>query len=177
MKSRGSCTRAHLRAGTGLMVALLACVAACAPRVGGLRTLARPSAPGASSATSKGAGGGAFAMQLRSSLQCEEGTTIAVRPHPEGLLRCCVDGAGRRHGAWVVYSRDGHRLMERRYHEDKKHGPARGYFANGQVHAVGVYENDRRQGLWHFWNDAGMPSVDILYYAGEKVEERKPATP
>ena len=135
--------------------------------------LARPAATAPSSTGQRG-GGSALATHLRSGVQCDGDTALAVKPHPQGQIRCCVDDSGRRHGMWIVYSRDGHRLMQRQYHADKKHGPARGWYENGQVHLEGVYEDDKRQGLWRFWNDAGMPSAEIVYRAGEKLEERKP---
>lgn len=152
-------------------VALLLLSSGCAPR---LASRAKPAPRPAAERAGEVAGLG-LASELRAGLSCDVGTVAAVRPHPEGMVRCCVDALGRRHGAWFLYSRDGIRLMERRYREDKKHGPARGWFENGQVHAVGSYENDQRQGLWRFWNDTGLLQREILYRAGEKLEEHKVA--
>lgn len=158
---------------TVLSMGLVACAPA-APRLASA-TRARAAAPGGERGDHEGLGS-AFSARPRSGLQCEDGTTLAARPHPDGQLRCCVDRAGLRHGTWQVYSRDGQRLMQRRYQHDKKHGPARGWHENGQLHAEGHYEDGLRQGLWRFWNDAGLPLTELVYRAGVKVEERVPAS-
>ena len=78
----------------------------------------------------------------------------------------------KRHGKWVFYDKNGIELSMTTYTHNLKQGFSIVKYPNGVIYYRGEYNQDKKVGLWTFYNDKGEKGKEIIYnYNGEKVNE------
>ena len=78
----------------------------------------------------------------------------------------------KRHGKWVYYDKNGIELSMTTYTHNLKQGFSIVKYPNGVIHYRGEYNQDKKVGLWTFYNDKGEKDKEIIYnYNGEIVNE------
>ena len=66
-----------------------------------------------------------------------------------------IDKNKKRHGAWVYYSQTGLELSMTTYTNGMKEGFSVVKYPNGIRHYHGEYRNDKKVGVWKFYNKEG----------------------
>lgn len=78
----------------------------------------------------------------------------------------------KRHGKWVFYDKNGIELSMTTYTHNLKQGFSIVKHPNGVIYYRGEYNQDKKVGLWTFYNDKGEKDKEIIYnYNGEIVNE------
>ena len=78
----------------------------------------------------------------------------------------------KRHGKWVYYDKNGIELSMTTYTHNLKQGFSIVKYPNGVIHYRGEYNQDKKAGLWTFYNDKGEKDKEIIYNSnGEIVNE------
>ena len=78
----------------------------------------------------------------------------------------------KRHGKWVYYDKNGIELSMTTYTHNLKQGFSIVKYPNGVIHYRGEYNQDKKVGLWTFYNDKGEKDKEIIYNSnGEIVNE------
>jgi len=71
----------------------------------------------------------------------------------------------KRHGKWVFYDKNGIELSMTTYTHNLKQGFSIVKHPNGVIYYRGEYNQDKKVGLWTFYNDKGEKINEINYYA------------
>ncbi len=78
----------------------------------------------------------------------------------------------KRHGKWVFYDKNGIELSMTTYTHNLKQGFSIVKHPNGVIYYRGEYNQDKKVGLWTFYNDKGEKGKEIIYNSiGEIVNE------
>ena len=78
----------------------------------------------------------------------------------------------KRHGKWVYYDKNGMELSMTTYTHNLKQGFSIVKYPNGVIYYRGEYNQDKKVGLWTFYNNKGEKDKEIIYNNnGEKVNE------
>ena len=78
----------------------------------------------------------------------------------------------KRHGKWVFYDKNGIELSMTTYTHNLKQGFSIVKHSNGVIYYRGEYNQDKKVGLWTFYNDKGEKDKEIIYNSnGEIVNE------
>lgn len=78
----------------------------------------------------------------------------------------------KRHGKWVFYDKNGIELSMTTYTHNLKQGFSIVKHPNGVIHYRGEYNQDKKVGLWTFYNNNGEKDKEIIYNNnGDKVNE------
>ena len=78
----------------------------------------------------------------------------------------------KRHGKWVFFDKNGIELSMTTYTHNLKQGFSIVKYPNGVIYYRGEYNQDKKVGLWTFYDDKGEKGKEIIYnYNGEKVNE------
>jgi antitoxin component YwqK of YwqJK toxin-antitoxin module len=78
----------------------------------------------------------------------------------------------KRHGKWVFYDKNGIELSMTTYTHNLKQGFSIVKYPNGVIYYRGEYNQDKKVGLWTFYNDKGEKDKEIIYNSnGEIVNE------
>jgi len=60
-----------------------------------------------------------------------------------------------REGLWISYYEDGTKWSESYYRDGKREGHSLTFFPNGEIRYVGEYTNDKKTGVWSFYDETG----------------------
>ena len=71
----------------------------------------------------------------------------------------------KRHGKWVFYDKNGIELSMTTYTHNLKQGFSIVKHSNGVIYYRGEYNQDKKVGLWTFYNDKGEKVNEINYDA------------
>ena len=71
----------------------------------------------------------------------------------------------KRHGKWVFYDKNGIELSMTTYTHNLKQGFSIVKHPNGVIYYRGEYNQDKKVGLWTFYNDKGEKVNEIIYDA------------
>ena len=71
----------------------------------------------------------------------------------------------KRHGKWVFYDQNGIELSMTTYTHNLKQGFSIVKHPNGVIYYRGEYNQDKKVGLWTFYNDKGEKVNEINYDA------------
>jgi antitoxin component YwqK of YwqJK toxin-antitoxin module len=74
-----------------------------------------------------------------------------------------IDKNKQRHGKWVYYSQTGLELSMTTYTNGMKEGFSVVKYPNGIRHYRGEYRNDKKVGLWTFYNKEGEFAKEVNY--------------
>jgi antitoxin component YwqK of YwqJK toxin-antitoxin module len=78
-------------------------------------------------------------------------------------MRGQIDENKQRHGKWVYYSQTGLELSMTTYTHGSKEGFSVVKYPNGAMHYRGEYRDDKKVGLWSFYNDKGELDKEVNY--------------
>ncbi len=70
-------------------------------------------------------------------------------------IRGAVDGNKLREGRWVLYSERGDEMSVTSYIHGNKNGATFVKYPTGAMNYVGEYKNDKKVGLWTFYDQSG----------------------
>lgn len=77
---------------------------------------------------------------------------------------------GARTGIWKhFYLSNGQLRFQGRYENGLKNGDFAWYFPSGQVERRGTYLADKKEGIWEYFNQAGLRIITIEYEGGEEI--------
>ncbi|MDE0471381.1 MAG: hypothetical protein OXH57_05520 [Ekhidna sp.] len=76
---------------------------------------------------------------------------------------------GRKSGEAFEYSLDGTVCVSKTHKLDKLHGPFAKYYKNGKIKYEGKYVQNKRNGLWKFFDKEGNLKEKLIYEMGEKL--------
>ncbi|HPM12726.1 MAG TPA: hypothetical protein PK734_04460, partial [Bacteroidales bacterium] len=76
-----------------------------------------------------------------------------------------------KHGDWFWFYETGQMRMKAGYSNGKLEGPFIVYFFDGKIHIQGAYVNDRRNGVWNYYNEDGTSRAVLEYNMGTLVNE------
>lgn len=71
----------------------------------------------------------------------------------------------------VTYFTNGQLKTQTSYHDGRRHGPYRSFYADGKPRLAGEYEDGRREGAWTAWTPDGSRDEELCgtYRAGRRV--------
>ncbi len=90
---------------------------------------------------------------------------------PEGRNWYCVDDQNRRHGLAAQYHANGEVASRIEYRDGEAHGAYERFHENGQVAERGRSERGRRVGTWTRWSRRGVKTDEGPYVDGVKQGE------
>jgi len=73
------------------------------------------------------------------------------------------DANNQRHGIWVSYYDNGQKWSESVYQNGLKNGHSITFFPNGNVRYVGDYKEDKKTGVWTFYDESGEVTQEKTY--------------
>lgn len=75
---------------------------------------------------------------------------------------------GLKTGLWTEYYPDGQKKSQFQYVDGVKHGPAKAWFANGQLEHNGEWERGKKTGNWTEWYESGAYKQTYRYEDGKE---------
>lgn len=89
-----------------------------------------------------------------------EETSLAgdyIENYPNGKLK--MEGKlnvnGNRDGLWISYYENGTKWSESYYDDGSREGHSLSFFPSGQTRYIGEYKNDKKIGVWKFYDEDG----------------------
>lgn len=109
-------------------------------------------------------------VKKKEEVKTEEATTPAVetsmyieaydngQPKIKGALR-----NGEREGLWVAFYENGVRWSEDNYIQGIKEGRSITFFPSGIIRYRGQYQDDKKIGLWQFYDETGKLAKEVTF--------------
>ncbi|NLK81759.1 MAG: toxin-antitoxin system YwqK family antitoxin [Bacteroidales bacterium] len=82
---------------------------------------------------------------------------------------------GVKHGPWFWYYDGGKIRMQANYKQGKLDGDFVVYFVEGGVHVQGKYIDDKRDGVWNYYDENGERTISLAYNMGKPVQTEESA--
>jgi len=98
--------------------------------------------------------------QVEETLVTPEETSLAgdyIENYPSGKLKMegKLNANGNRDGLWISYYENGTKWSESYYDDGSKEGHSLSFFPSGQTRYIGEYKNDKKIGVWKFYDEDG----------------------
>ena len=94
-----------------------------------------------------------------------EASVVGAAP-PFGIKQYCVLDGNKKHGPSKTWWTNGEARSETNYKHDKKHGLSRRWHKNATMSAQGEYANGVKQGIWSEWNPKGQLTITTTFQDG-----------
>ena len=66
-----------------------------------------------------------------------------------------LNANGNRDGLWISYYENGTKWSESYYDDGSREGHSLSFFPSGQTRYIGEYKNDKKIGVWKFYDEDG----------------------
>lgn len=76
---------------------------------------------------------------------------------------------GKRHGQWMAFYANGVLWSECFYNNGLKHGSNTVYYENGKMRYNGYFNNEKRDSLWHFYDEFGVELKQVRFKNDEEI--------
>jgi len=102
-------------------------------------------------------------------ISCPPASSLVAREGPQGKEeRCVLPGSEKRHGPFRTWYRDGNPREEGAYRFGKPQGTWTYYYPNGQKRMEGNWHFGKVQGVWTYWYDNGKRESMGRFRNGER---------
>lgn len=97
-----------------------------------------------------------------SEIKQETKTGKSVEKYPNGIIKIKGDLVkGLRQGLWESYYENGVKWSESNYLFGLRNGTYKIFYPNGRLKIHGAYKNEKKSGIWYFYNEKGEFEKEI----------------